>query len=85
MPELCRFNGISFRIHADNLPPHTHVRYSGVDATVEIKGCFITHNRFPPRVSRDIGEWVTLHEDELLKAWDLINGGVNPDKIAPLR
>ena len=29
LPELCRFNGISFRIHADHLPPHIHVRYSG--------------------------------------------------------
>ena len=68
LPELCRFNGISFRIHADHLPPHIHVRHSGVDATVEIKGCLITPTHFPPRVRRDIREWVTLHGDELLEA-----------------
>ena len=76
---------MSFRIHPDHLPPHIHVRYSGVDATVEIRGCRIRSDRLSPRVKRDIREWVTLHEDELLETWDIINNGGVPGRIPPLR
>ncbi len=86
LPELCRFGGISFHIYQDHLPPHIHAKYSGIDMTIDIRGCRIrSSERMPPRVMRDIREWVTLNEVELLKAWDVLWSGGKPSKIPPLR
>ena len=36
-------------------------------------------------VRRDIRDCVTLHQDELLVAWEVINVGGVPNKFPPLR
>ena len=84
MPEICRFDGISFRIHPDHPPPHIHVWYSGVDASVEIRGCRINAPGLPPRVARTVREWVLLHEEQLLLAWDRAQNHGPVEKIPPL-
>ena len=85
MPEICRFDGISFRIHQDHSPPHIHVWYSGVDVSVEIRGAQINDPGLPPRIARTVREWVSMHENQLLLAWDRAQNHEPVGKIPPLR
>lgn len=84
MPEICRFWGIIIYMYwDDHAPPHFHAEYGQFKVTIEIK-TRISDGRFPPRTLRALIEWAEIHEQELLKNWDLLQAGSKPKKIEPL-
>ena len=84
MPELCRFNGIVISIvYSDHPPPHFHVRYSGVDATVDIESLSVRSEALPPRVVRQVNEWASRRQSELWNPWERASLNLPPDRIDP--
>ena len=85
MPELCRFYGISIRLNfRDHNPPHFHVFYGEHEAVIEIKSIRVVQGRLPPRASRLVEEWASLHQDDLMAAWIRAQRLDPPGRIAPL-
>ena len=84
MPELSRFLGIVIGIFPrDHPPPHFHAVYGDYQITVDIRGG-VVRGDFPKRALRHVLEWLDLHENELLEAWEQVQAGRSPNKIAPL-
>ena len=84
MPELSKFLGMVIGIFPrEHPPPHFHAVYGEYQITVEIQDG-VVHGDFPKRALRLVLEWLDLHEQELLEAWELIQAGHPVKKIAPL-
>jgi hypothetical protein len=84
MPELSRFLGIVIGMFPrEHPPPHFHAVYGEYQVTVEIR-TGVVRGEFPKRALRLVLEWLDLHADELLEAWDLIQAGRPAKKIPPL-
>ena len=72
MPEISRFFGIVIAMfYDDHNPPHFHARYEDYKATINIKDLTVKEGKLPPRVLGFVIEWATLHQNELLKEWEL--------------
>ncbi|TWU28226.1 DUF4160 domain-containing protein [Bythopirellula polymerisocia] len=85
MPELSRFYGIVIRMYfGDHDPPHFHAYYAGAKAVFAIPSSEVIHGNLPTRATKLIVEWASLHQDELLQAWDLAVALQQPDRIEPL-
>jgi hypothetical protein len=85
MPELSRFFGICIAMFAnEHNPPHFHAIYAGRKAVFNIRTLAMTEGSLPPRARGLIIEWASLHQQELLNAWDILRDGRTPGKIAPL-
>lgn len=91
MPELSRFFGIVVSMfYNDHLPAHIHV-YGGNRGRPEWAAQFVIHNgaildgHAPTVAVRLVREWITIHRDELLEAWDRAQIGRPLGRIAPLR
>ena len=53
MPELCRFYGISIRLHfRDHNPPHFHALYGEHEAVIDINSISVVEGRIPARARR---------------------------------
>jgi hypothetical protein len=84
MPELSRFLGIAIGIFPrDHPPPHFHAVYGEYHITVGIHSG-VVRGDFPKRALRLVLEWMDLHENELIVAWESIQAGRPVNKIAPL-
>jgi hypothetical protein len=71
MPEICRFLGIIISMYFDeHNPPHFHVQYNDLRATIDIQSLNITAGGLPARVRGLVEEWGELHRDELLEMWE---------------
>ena len=82
MPELCRFYGIIIRMFwADHPPPHF---YGSDEALVEILTSEIIAGSLPLGAHSLVSQWVSLHRDELLEAWELARALQPLRKIEPL-
>ena len=85
MPEISRFYGIIIRIHIpDHAPPHFHALYSGQEALFDIDSLSVMQGRISTRARRLVVEWASLHQDELLTAWEHAQNYEPLGKIAPL-
>ncbi len=85
MPEICRFYGIVIRMYArEHAPPHFHAMYEDNEVSVGIDGLAVLDGGLGPESMRLVGEWASLHQDELMAAWDRALRMVPPGKIAPL-
>ena len=85
MPELCRFYGISIRLHfRDHNPPHFHALYGEHEAVIEINSISVVEGRLPSRARRLEEEWASLHQDEQMAAWVRVQRLEPPGRIAPL-
>jgi hypothetical protein len=85
MPELCRFYGIIIRMFwADHPPPHFHAIYGSHEALVEIATSEIIAGSLPLGAHSLVSQWVSLHRDELLEAWELARALQPLRKIEPL-
>ena len=51
---------------------------------MEIKS-LIVRGRFPVRAERLVLEWASLHQEELLAAWERASRLLDPGKIDPLK
>lgn len=85
MPEISRFFGIRIAMFFnEHNPPHFHAMYEGQKAAINIRTLAISEGSLPPRARGLVIEWGTLHQQELLEAWNRLRAGQNPGKIAPL-
>lgn len=90
MPIISRFFGIVISVFFnDHAPPHIHVRYGkgheGAEhATIDIRTGILLEGYLPNKVLKLAQKWLTLHQEEVMKAWDQARAGTEPSKIAPL-
>lgn len=84
MPIISRFLGIVITMYwQDHAPPHFHAKYGEYEITVDIQNG-IVEGKFPKRALKHVLEWYELHQEELLKDWELCQKSENPEVIAPL-
>jgi hypothetical protein len=88
MPELSRFFGIVIRMFAEvgaphNLP-HFHAFYGNNVAVYRIRPVEVLEGSLPRRQQRFVEAWAELHEDDLLRDWELLQLGHKPLPIHPL-
>ena len=85
MPRIASFYGIDIYIYyLDHNPPHFHVRYSGLRATVDIRSGILVSSDLPTRATRLVAEWHETHQVELLKIWEQSRRGEPLTPITPL-
>ncbi len=85
MPEISRFFGIVVRLfYDDHAPPHFHTEYGEYKATYSIKELQLLAGKLPRREEFLVLSWAKMHQDELLKDWDLCVNSKVPFKIEPL-
>lgn len=88
MPELSRFEGMViymlFRDTGQHNKPHVHVYYGEYEASVSIDGELLAGSLPHKQLKMVIG-WLTFHEEEAYKAWNLAVKGEHFDKIPPLK
>ncbi len=87
MPELCRFHGLIITIYAppkEHDPPHFHVRCGEAKAVFDISDGSLSRGTLPRHALTLVARWYALHAGELQSAWDSIQSGTAPGKIAPL-
>ncbi len=88
MPELSRFFNIIIRMQFNDAgqhnKPHIHVQYSEYNAVIALDGGLLSGS-IPVKQLRLIEAWITIHEDELYKAWNNAVRGIPFEKIDPLR
>ncbi|PIP69314.1 MAG: transcriptional regulator [Nitrospirae bacterium CG22_combo_CG10-13_8_21_14_all_44_11] len=86
MPEISRFFGIVIFIYfREHNPPHFHAVYGETEALIEIKTLGVLTGSLPPRALGLVTEWATMHQDELMKAWEQASSYQIPRKIEPLK
>jgi hypothetical protein len=85
MPELCRFYGIVVKMfHDDHNPPHFHAEYGEHEIQVNIQSLAILGGRLPARALGMVTEWASLHQRDLLEAWEKAKRMEPLGKIEPL-
>ena len=85
MPTLSIFFGIVIYVYwTDHNPPHIHARYSGDEAVITIWTLEVLEGSLPRRALAMVLEWMRLHQDELLIAWEQASQKIAPERIAPL-
>jgi hypothetical protein len=85
MPEISRFFGIVVQIYYDDHEsPHSHVRYSGQKALIDIETLGVLRGSLSPRALGLVTEWAALHRAELIEDWNLARAEAQLKPIAPL-
>ncbi len=86
MPEISRFFGIIIGMFYDeHNPPHFHARYGNNKIAIRIKDFTVLEGYLPPRAMGLVMEWVTIHQDELLKNWEAAKLNQPLSSIEPLK
>jgi hypothetical protein len=85
MPELSRFLGIVILMYFnDHNPPHFHVEYSEYEASITIIELSILEGDLPSRILGYVVEWASMHKQELMNNWNMIQSAGKYLKIPPL-
>jgi len=85
MPELSRFLGISVLMYFnDHNPPHFHVEYGEFEASVAINNLGLMEGDLPARILGYVVEWASLHKQELISNWNMLQSVGKYFKITPL-
>jgi Domain of unknown function (DUF4160) len=85
VPTISRFYGIVIRMYfSDHPPPHFHAVYSGEEAVIAIGSGEIIRGSLPERALRLVREWASIHEQELMANWALVQVPDTPARIDPL-
>ena len=88
MPELSRFFGIVIKLlfsdSSQHNKPHVHVFYNEYTASVGIDGELLAGS-LPVKQLTLVSAWLTIHEDELYRAWNKAVRNEPFDRIEPLR
>lgn len=86
MPEISRFYGIIIRMFTDeHNPPHFHAYYGNYTAAIDIRTGNIMYGKLPKKQTALITAWALIHQKELLKNWNELINGEEPQKINPLK
>jgi hypothetical protein len=84
--EISRFFGMSVLLaRRASPPPRLCVAYDSARAEFAISPPALLHGYLPPRALALASEWVTLHEKDLLAAWEDLSAGGEPSQIEPLQ
>lgn len=85
MPIISRFFGMVIRMFFnEHAPPHFHVEYAEYTGVVNIRTLELTDGKLPRRALELVRDWAELHQDELMRDWDLCQQHQQPLEIAPL-
>ncbi len=87
MPKLAHFFGIDVFIptrETNHRLPHFHAAYAGAKVSIAIETLDLLAGRIPAKELAMVRGWAVEHRAELLKAWNDLKVGRQPDKIAPL-
>lgn len=68
----------------DHNPPHFHARYGEYQILVGIDTLSVMRGNFPSRALGMVIEWASLHQKELMDAWNRLRDSRLPEKIQPL-
>ncbi len=86
MPEISRFQGIVISMNwREHGPPHFHVRYGSLAASITLGGLRFAGGVLPPRVRREVTSWAAAHAAELAANWRLARRMLPLHRIAPDR
>jgi hypothetical protein len=89
MPEISRFFGIVITMYKESdgqhNRPHFHARYAGQKASFSIDPVELIVGSLPRKQQRYVEAWAELHQEELKKAWALLDDGILPSAITPLQ
>jgi len=71
----------------DHMPPHFHAEYAEFTAQISIGNLGILQGYLPPKALALVIEWASMHQDELLKNWNILGdkGSGTFIKIEPLK
>jgi len=82
MPIISYFFGIIVRMYHDDHPPaHIHIEYQGHTALIDIISGEILKGSLPSKVHKIVKEWVSEHQDELIRDWELAQNFEPLEKI----
>ncbi len=85
MPQISFFYGIIILMnYVDHAPAHFHAWYGEYKIIVSINDG-IVKGEMPGRALKMILEWLELHREELLEAWEIAQVGGKLNKIEPLK
>jgi hypothetical protein len=85
MPELSRFLGIVVLMYFnDHNPPHFHVEYGEYAASITINDLASLEGSLPSRIRGYVIEWASMHQQELMYNWNMIQSTGKSFKIEPL-
>ncbi len=85
MPKISEFFGIHIEIRfLDHNPPHFHAKYQNDKISVDIRDGKVK-GEMSERALRMVLEWLDLHRDELMVAWQQAANGKDPEPIEPLK
>jgi hypothetical protein len=85
MPELSRFLGIVILMYFnDHNPPHFHVEYGEYEASIAIIELSVLEGDLPSRILGYVVEWASMHKQELMNNWNMIQSVGKYNKIPPL-
>jgi len=85
MPEISRFYGIIIAMFfGDHNPPHFHARYGKHKVAIRIHDFRVLEGQLPPRALGLVIEWAAMHQEELMKNWELAQANQPPERIDPL-
>ncbi|HEY3799639.1 MAG TPA: DUF4160 domain-containing protein [Caulobacteraceae bacterium] len=76
MPIISIFFGIVVRINfGDHAPPHLHAEYQGEEALFDLRTAEVIAGHLPRSARRLVTDWMTRHQADLLRNWDLASRG----------
>ena len=85
MPQISDFYGLIILMNfKDHAPPHFHVWYGEYKITVTIHDGVVT-GEMPQRALKMVFEWMEIHKQELLAAWEKAQKGEALSRIEPLK
>jgi len=73
MPEICRFYGIVIKMFfkpKEHEPSHIHALYGEYMGIFDLKTLEMTEGDLPNKAQELVSEWLTTHQNELLKMWE---------------
>ncbi len=86
MPVISTFYGILIYMYwNDHAPPHFHAKYGQFQVLINIKDFSLLEGKLPPRALALVIEWAAIHQEELMKNWNLGIEGKSFNKIEPLK
>ena len=85
MPIISMFYGIVIKMFFDDhAPPHFHAEYGEYELVITISPIKIIKGDAPKRVKSMVLEWSALHQEELMKDWELCKAMQSPVAIDAL-
>lgn len=85
VPRISAFYGIVIYMYIrDHGPPHLHAWAADQRAVVAIRTGSVTLGELKTRQAALVRDWVELHREELLEAWERASRGDPPGTIEPL-